>query len=480
MSRFAAVVLCAGQGTRMKSAVAKVLHPVCGRPLGGYALRCLLDAGAKRVVAVVGRQAAEIKAALATATGNDRRVAFALQREPRGTAHAVRCAEGSLRGFAGPIVVTYGDVPLLRAETVKRLLAWQAAAPRPLSLVTARTPDPTGYGRVLRNDAGVLRIVEEKDCTEADRGVDEINAGIYAVDAAFLWTSLRRVAPNNAKREFYLTDLAAAAAAAGQPAHAVPAAFEEVRGVNDRVELARAEATMRARINTRHLLAGVTLTDPDTTYIDDAVAIGEDTVIGPGVVLSGVTRLGRRVRVGAGCVIGDSEIADGAEIRPHCVLDRARVGPSAIVGPFARLRPGTDLEPGVHIGNFVETKNARLGPGTKANHLTYLGDCVVGRDVNVGAGTITCNYDGVNKHLTRIGDGVFVGSDSQFVAPVSVGKGAYIGAGSTVVEDVPAFALAIARARQVVKPGWARARAKRRPAPKVRASARSARRRRPR
>ncbi len=459
MTGFATIVLCAGQGTRMKSARAKVLHEIAGRPLAYYPIRCAFDAGATRVVAVVGHQGNEVKQALADAFGKDKRLSFVVQREQLGTAHAVRCAAPELKGVKTPVVILYGDVPLVRPETIRLLLEWRASPGRVLALVTARTPYPRGYGRIVRNPEGVLRIVEEKDCNDAERAIDEINAGIYATSADFLWSMLGRLSANNAQRELYLTDLAEAASAMASPAAAITVPFEEIHGVNDRADLARVSRAMRDRITARHLAAGVTLVDPQHTYIDDAVTIGADTTVGPGAMIQGSTQIGRDVSVGAGCVIVGSEIGDGVDVRPYSAVDSARVGERCIVGPFARLRPGTVLAPEVHIGNFVETKKAEIGRGSKANHLTYLGDCVIGRGVNVGAGTITCNYDGVNKNTTRLGDDVFVGSDTQFVAPVSVGKGAYIGAGSTIVEDVPPYALAIARGRQVVKPGWARSKA---------------------
>jgi bifunctional UDP-N-acetylglucosamine pyrophosphorylase / glucosamine-1-phosphate N-acetyltransferase len=440
----------------MKSARAKVLHEIAGRPMGYYPIRCALEAGASRVVVVVGHQADEVKRSLSQAFGSNRRVGFALQKEQRGTADAVASARAALKGFKDPIVILYGDVPLLRPETIHLLLQWRATPGRVLALVTARAADPKGYGRILRNPEGVLRVVEESDCNEAERAIDEINAGIYAASADFLWSMIGRISHDNVQRELYLTDLAEAASALAAPAVAVTVPFEEIAGVNDRADLARVNGAMRDAINHRHMVNGVTLEDPATTHLDDAVMVDEDSKIGPGAILRGSTRVGRGSTIGAGCVVENSEIGEGVEIRPYSVLESARIGPRAIIGPFARIRPGSDLGPEVHIGNFVETKKALIGKGTKANHLTYLGDCVVGRGANIGAGTITCNYDGQRKYTTELGDQVFVGSDTQFVAPVKVGNGAYIGAGSTIVEDVPAHSLAIARSRQVVKPGWAR------------------------
>lgn len=446
----ASIVLCAGKGTRMKSARAKVLHPILGHPLGTYTLRRALEVGADPVVAVVGHQAEEVERTFRADLG-EAPIRFALQEEQRGTAHAVLCGRKALGGFAGEILILYGDTPLLRKETLAALLKAKRSARVPVAMITFEPPDPSGYGRIVREGGMVMRIVEDKDCTPEHRLIGEVNAGMYLVDSAFLWKALERVGTRNAQREFYLTDLVELAFVSGHPVVTVSAPFEEVGGVNDRVDLARATTSMRRRVNEAHLRAGVTLEDPDSTLIEEGVRIGQDSVLGPGSVLTGGTVLGKNVRVGVGCVIHASTVADGAQIKHYSLLDEARVGKEALIGPFARLRPGTELAERVHVGNFVETKKAKIGKGSKANHLTYLGDCQIGAGVNVGAGTITCNYDGVNKHQTVLGDGVFVGSDSQFVAPVTVGKGAYIGAGSTITEDVPPASLALARSRQVTK-----------------------------
>jgi bifunctional UDP-N-acetylglucosamine pyrophosphorylase/glucosamine-1-phosphate N-acetyltransferase len=452
----AAVVLCAGAGTRMKSEQAKVLHPVLGRPLASYPIRAALEVGAAPVVAVVGHQATAVEARLRAEVAGQP-LAFALQEQQLGTAHAVLAAQSALAKVAGDILILSGDVPLVRSAFLQQLVDAHRAGAGPVTFATFRPPSPRGYGRVVREGGRVTRIVEEKDAKEAERAIGECNAGFYCIDSAFLWKSLAAVRPDNAQGELYLTDLIVAAARGGGTVATIEAPPEEVSGVNDRRDLAAATALLRARINDRHLLAGVTLLDPASTFIDDGVQLGRDVELGASVHLRGTTSLGAGTTVGVGCVVTDSVIGEGVELKPYSVLEKALVGPRCIIGPFSRLRPETELAEGVHLGNFVETKKARLGKGTKAGHLSYLGDAEIGAGVNVGAGTITCNYDGVHKHKTTLGDGVFIGSDTQLVAPVSVGDGAYIGAGSTIVRDVPANALALSRPPQVIKEGWATA-----------------------
>ncbi|HSP79957.1 MAG TPA: bifunctional UDP-N-acetylglucosamine diphosphorylase/glucosamine-1-phosphate N-acetyltransferase GlmU [Myxococcaceae bacterium] len=449
----AAVVLCAGKGTRMKSENAKVLHPILGKPLCAYPLMRALALGASPVVPVVGHQAEEVERVL-RAHFPQEPLRFALQKEQRGTADAVRAAEEALKDFQGRVLILYGDVPLVRRETLEALVAAHEQAGGVLSLVSTRPADPTGYGRILRAEGGVVRIVEHKDATEAQREVRECNAGIYVVESSFLWKALANIRSANAQGEFYLTDLVELAAAQGAVG-SIEADFSETAGANDRVELAARARELQARINTWHMRNGVTLADPATTYIEEGVVIGEDTEIAPGVTLAGGTVVGRQVSIGQGCILTASSVADGATLKPYTLLEEARVGERCILGPFARLRPGTELAEDVHLGNFVETKKARLGRGSKANHLAYLGDARIGAGVNVGAGTITCNYDGVHKHLTELGDGVFIGSDTQLVAPVKVGDGAYVGAGTTVTKDVPPGSLAVSRTPQVNVEGWA-------------------------
>ncbi|MBU8894390.1 bifunctional UDP-N-acetylglucosamine diphosphorylase/glucosamine-1-phosphate N-acetyltransferase GlmU [Corallococcus sp. M34] len=452
MTALAAVVLCAGKGTRMKSEKAKVLHPILGLPLCAYPLKRALDLGASPVVPVVGHQAAEVEKSI-RAHFPDAPLRFALQKEQRGTADAVKSAQGAMTGHSGRVLILYGDVPLLRRETLEALLAAHDRAGGVLAMVSTTLEDPTGYGRVIREGGKVARIVEHKDCTPAQRQVRECNAGIYSVDADFLWTALADIQPVNAQGEYYLTDLVEMAAKRG-PVGTVDVDATETAGVNDRVELAARARVLQQRINEQHMRAGVTLMDPASTFIEEGVRIGPDTELGPQVTLAAGTVVGRDVTIGQGCVLTASQVADGTTLKPYSVLEDAVVGGRCIIGPFARLRPGTELAEDVHLGNFVETKKARIGRGSKANHLAYLGDANIGSGCNVGAGTITCNYDGVNKHLTELGDGVFIGSDSQLVAPVKVGDGAYVGAGTTVTKNVPPGSLAVSRAPQVVKEGW--------------------------
>ena len=450
----AAIVLCAGKGTRMKSEKAKVLHQILGRPLFAYPAARALGIGASPVVAVVGHQADEVKQAIQR-TFPDGPLRFALQAEQKGTGHAVRCAEEALRDFSGPVLILYGDVPLIREETLSALVEAYRSSDAPLALVSTLLDNPTGYGRVVREGGAVRRVVEHKDASPDERAIKECNAGLYVVDSRFLFEALSAVKPHNAQGEFYLTDLVEMAAQRAPGRIKVVVADPlETSGVNDRAELAERALELRARINHRHMRAGVTLVDPGSTFIDETVEIAPDTEIGPNVSLYGRTRIGREVRIGQGSVLVDSVVLEGTEIKPYSVLEGAEVGEHCAIGPFSRLRPGTQLAEGVHLGNFVETKKARLGRGTKANHHAYLGDAEIGAGVNVGAGTITCNYDGVNKHQTVLEDGVFIGSDSQLIAPVTVGRGAYVAAGTTVTRSVPPMSLALSRAPAVIKEGW--------------------------
>jgi bifunctional UDP-N-acetylglucosamine pyrophosphorylase / glucosamine-1-phosphate N-acetyltransferase len=451
-SPLAAIVLAAGKGTRMKSHKAKVLHEIGGRPLAWFPLRCALEIGASPVVAVVGHQAEAVEAALVAALPGAP-LRFAVQREQLGTAHAVLAAREALGRYDGAIVILSGDTPLLTAETLARVVEARAGGAT-LALATMKLARPHGYGRIVRDPEGnPARVVEEKDATDAERSIDEVNAGLYCADAAFLWDALSRVGSANAQREFYLTDLVAMAARAGG-AVAVSVPPEEASGVNDREELARAGRVLQRRRASALMRSGVTIEDPERFDCDEGVEIGQDTVIEPNVRLKGRTRVGAGCRVGAGAVLTDATLADGVTVNPYTVVNESTVAARAILGPFSRLRPGSDIGEEAHVGNFVETKKTRLGKGAKANHLTYLGDTLVGAGVNVGAGTITCNYDGEKKHPTTIGEGAFIGSDSILVAPIEIGAGAYVAAGSTVTESVPPGALALGRAKQVTKEGW--------------------------
>jgi bifunctional UDP-N-acetylglucosamine pyrophosphorylase/glucosamine-1-phosphate N-acetyltransferase len=450
-SALAAVILAAGQGTRMKSALPKVLHPVAGVPMLGHVVAAAREAGAAPVVAVIGHGADQVRAAFAAA-GLD----FALQAEQLGTGHALRCAAPVLAGFTGDLLLLCGDVPLLRSDTLFALLAHHRARQATVTVLTAELTNPHGYGRIIRGGDGVERIVEEKDASAAERSVREINTGIYVFSAPRVFTLLETLGNDNAQGEYYLTDVLGAARAAGERVEAMTmACAEEAMGINDRVQLAQAGKAMRARINEAHMRAGVTLVDPAATYIEPEVVIGPDTVIHPGVHVRGATVIGSGCELDPGVIISNCTLADRVHVKAGSVLSEATVGADTDIGPMAHLRPGTVLAGENKIGNFVETKKAAIGRGSKASHLTYLGDAEIGAGVNVGCGTITCNYDGVNKHVTIIEDEVFVGSDVQFVAPVRIGKGSLIGAGSTITRDVPADALAITRAEQKTIEGWA-------------------------
>jgi len=454
-SAIAAIVLAAGKGTRMKSRRAKVLHEVCGRPLAYYPVKRALELGADPVVVVVGHQAAEVEEALrAHLPGAHLR--FAVQKEQLGTAHAVLTARPALRGFDGEVLILSGDTPLLTVETLRAVTDKRGRAA--LSFATMTLENPAGYGRVVHAPhGGPALVVEEKDATPEERTIQEVNAGLYCADAAFLWKTLSRVGSKNAQREFYLTDLVALAAEGpGAVAARVPPV--EAAGVNDQEELSLAARALTRHIGLALMKAGVTIEDPERFDCDEGVEVGPDTVIEPSVRLRGKTRVGTGCRIGQGSILLDTQVSDGVAVKPYCVFEKATVGPGAIVGPFARLRPGADVGEGAHVGNFVELKETRLGKGSKANHLTYLGDATVGAGVNVGCGTITCNYDGEKKHPTVVGDGCFIGSDAVLVAPITVGDGAYVAAGSTLTADVPAGALALGRAHQVNKEGWVAAR----------------------
>jgi bifunctional UDP-N-acetylglucosamine pyrophosphorylase/glucosamine-1-phosphate N-acetyltransferase len=448
----AAIVLCAGKGTRMKSEKAKLLHPLLGHPLCWYPIRRALDLGVSPIVAVLGHQAVEVRAALEQSFPGQP-IRFALQTAQKGSADAARSAHSQLKDYSGPILILNGDLPLIRVASLQALVDSYRKSKAVLAIATAIFPDPTGYGRVVRSGQRILRIVEEKDSTPKQKKIRECNAGIYLAESGFLWDAVEKIRSDNAQRELYLTDLVELAARKKKvSSHSVAA--EEAAGVNDRAELVACAKVLQSRINCGWMKAGVTILDPDTAYIAEGIEIGPDSEIGPSVSIGGQSQIGQSVSLGQGSVVVNSEIGDRTKILAYTVIEGAKIGRECSVGPFARLRPGSELEPQVHLGNFVETKKAHLGKGSKANHLSYLGDAQIGAGVNVGAGTITCNYDGTHKHQTVIGDGVFVGSDTQFVAPVRVGDGAYIAAGTTVTEDVPPLSLTLSRSPQVIKEGW--------------------------
>lgn len=447
----ATVILAAGLGTRMKSGHAKVLHKVAGRPMIEYPVTLSRELGADKTVCVLGHQADQVKEAVEQHFGKGS-VEIAIQAEQKGTGHAVQQAAPLLADHNGLLLILYGDVPLLTRETLERLI--DTASKGILALVTLTPPSPKGYGRVVRNEAGkVTRIVEEKDCSDAERRIGECNAGIYCGPSRFILDSLQMITPNNAQGELYLTDVVEMAAHE-LAVDTINGSVEETMGVNDRVELARADRVMRLRLAEALMRNGVTVRDPHQLYVEPDVLVERDVELGPGVELRGKVSIGEGTRIEHGAVIIDSTLGKNVHVKPYCVINEATVGDDVLVGPWAHLRPGSKLEDGVHIGNFVETKKTRMGRGAKANHLTYLGDADVGEKVNVGCGTITCNYDGVNKNKTIIEDGAFIGSDTQLIAPVRIGKGAYVGSGATIREDVPAGALAVSAGPQRNIEGW--------------------------
>lgn len=448
-----AVVLAAGKGTRMKSALPKVLHPLLGRPMLSWVLQAATDAGAGRLAVVVGFGRDRI---VETVGAEFPQATFVLQEEQRGTGHAVLCCREALSGVDGPILILCGDTPLIQAATLRQFLGAHRSSGAAASALTFRADNPHGYGRIVRDQAGNLaKIVEQKDATPQELEISEVNAGVYAVGAQELFHALGCITPQNAQGEYYLPDIVAVLSSGGSlvRAHRVSEATD-FRGINHRGELAELTEVLRRRRNTQLMLDGVTLESPGSTHVEWSVTLESDTVLEPGVRLEGRTRVAQGCRVGTGSVLKDSTLLAGAVVRPYCVLDGARVGPGAIVGPFAHLRPGADIGAAARVGNFVEVKNVKLGERSKAMHLTYLGDAEIGAGTNIGAGTITCNYDGQTKHHTTIGDDCFVGSDSVLVAPIEIGPGAYVAAGSVLTRNVPSRALGIGRARQENKPGY--------------------------
>jgi bifunctional UDP-N-acetylglucosamine pyrophosphorylase/glucosamine-1-phosphate N-acetyltransferase len=453
--RVAVAIMAAGKGTRLKSQLPKVLHEVGGKPLLEHVIRAAAQiVPAKDVYAIIGHEAERVRRAMAH-TG----VNFVLQAEQRGTGHALIVAGEALSGYDHVIVLS-GDAPLITVETIRWLRDFHLQEQAAMTLLSAELENPTGYGRVLRRNprsAEVQRIVEEKAATSSQKKIREINSGFYVFSAKDLYGNIGKLSTDNAHAEYYLTDMAEVLCKAHRRVVAWKTSNpSEVLGGNTRAELADIDEKMRLA-KCRQLMAdGVTVFYPTTCVIDADVEIAPDTVIEPYVQLLGNTKIGAECRVRSYCVIRDSEIGDGVMVRPGCVMEGAKIGTGAILGPYSHLRPGSEIGEGAHVGNFVETKKIKLGKGSKANHLTYLGDAEIGAGVNIGAGTITCNYDGVNKHTTVIEDGVFVGSDSTLVAPIRVGKGAYIAAASCITSDLPPDSLGLGRAQQVVKEGWAK------------------------
>jgi bifunctional UDP-N-acetylglucosamine pyrophosphorylase/glucosamine-1-phosphate N-acetyltransferase len=456
-----ALILAAGQGKRMKSGRIKLLHVMAGSPMVCHVARAASELKPAMLAAVVGNQADEVIAALSALSAQCPvgGIRFVTQERQLGTAHAVLQAEPLLTGGKPgrcDLLILNGDVPLIRASTLRSLLKHHRRAGAAATVLTTEVGDPSGYGRVVRDESGALSgIVEDRDASPLQKKIREINAGLYCVDPSVVFAALKKTRRSNAQGEYYLPDLFPILRRQGRRVEAyLHRAAEEVLGVNDRADLARAAKILYSRRAAELMESGVTILDPECTYIDPDVSVGPDTVIHPMARLEGSTSIGSGCTIGALCHIVDSTLADGVVVRDMCVIAQSRLASGVVVGPFAHLRPGTQLEEGVHIGNFVEVKKSRLGRKSKANHLAYLGDAEIGERCNIGAGTITCNYDGVRKHLTTLGDEVFIGSDTQLVAPVSVGRGAYVGAGSTITKDVPEQALALSRVQQRNIEGW--------------------------
>lgn len=444
-----AVILAAGQGTRMKSKLYKVLHPVCGKAMVDHVLTQLERVGIDQIVTVVGHGADQVKQLLGD------RTTYALQAEQLGTGHAVMQAEDVLGQKDGITLVTCGDTPLFTAETFKQLFAYHEQQGAAATVLTAHTDQPFGYGRIIRDAAGtVAKIVEQKDATPEEAAVQEINTGVYCFNNQELFAALHQLSNDNAQGEYYLTDVIGILKQAGKQVGAFQMDdFTESMGVNDRVALANATRVMQQRINTRHMQNGVTMIDPATTYIDANVQIGNDTVIEPGVVLKGKTSIGSDCVIGAHSEIRDSVIEDGVTVTAS-FLENAVMHKDSNIGPYSHLRPKAEIGVGVHIGNFCEVKNAQIGQNTKVGHLTYVGDATLGKEINIGCGTVFVNYDGMNKHHTNVGDYSFIGSGSNIIAPVEIGDHAYVAAGSTITDDVAPHDMGIARGRQVNKKGY--------------------------
>lgn len=444
------VVLAAGLGKRMKSKLYKVLHPVCGKPMVGHVVDVLEELESSRNVVIVGHGAEAVKQYLGE------KAEYVLQKEQLGTGHAVLQAKELLENEEGITIVICGDTPLVKEETLRNMIGLHQAKHAAATVLTAELPNPFGYGRIIRNEEGhVLGIVEQKDCSEAQARIKEINTGTYCFDNRKLFSALAKITNNNAQNEYYLTDVIGILREQGESvlAYCTDDSSEAI-GVNDRVALSEAERLLRERIVRNHMLNGVTVIDPAQTYIEKGVVIGADTTILPGCILKGQTVIGEGCVVGPYTEVTDSTVGNDVHVKQSVLLEAA-VGNKANIGPFAYLRPGATLHDGVKVGDFVEVKNAVIGEGSKLPHLSYVGDAVIGKNVNFGCGAITANYDGYNKSLTEVGDDAFIGSNSNLIAPVKIGKGAYIVAGSTITQEVKDNDLAIARERQVNKPGYA-------------------------
>ena len=450
MQEMVAVILAAGKGTRMKSALPKVLHAVGGRPMLRHVMTAAEQAGAKRTLVVIGFGGDQVQNEIGAAAE------YVSQAEQLGTGHAMMQAQPALEGFGGTVLLLCGDTPLLTGKTLQQLVTAHQQSGAAATVLTATPADATGYGRILRDEAGrVVGIVEQKDATEAQKRIGEINTGIYCFEAAPLFAALAGLTCNNAQAEYYLTDVLAILAQAGQRVGAVEVTdFQETLGINSRLQLAEAEKILRQRKLLELMDSGVTVMDPASTFVDASVSIGEDTVLYPFTWLEGETTIGRDCRIGPNSRIADSQLGDAVTLH-FSYAHECKIADGVTVGPYVHLRPDSELAAGVKVGNFVEVKNSRVGTGSKLPHLSYIGDADIGSGVNIGCGTITVNYDGKKKHRTVVEDTAFVGCNSNLVAPVSVGAGAYIAAGSTITKDVPAGALGVGRARQTNIAGWA-------------------------
>ena len=446
---FTSVILAAGMGTRMKSKMPKVLHKVCGKPLSKWVIDASKAAGADKVCAVVGHKAETVKEVLGDVCE------FALQAEQKGTGHAVMQAIDGIKNSKGEVVILNGDTPLITAETINKAIEYHKNNGNQATVITAILDDATGYGRIVRdNDGSVLKIVEQKDASEEEKKINEVNSGMYVFDAQSLVYALDKITPNNAQGEYYLTDTLEILLSAGKKIGGYAISDnDEIRGINDRVQLNEAEKIMQKRINEYHMRNGVTMRNPESVYIEDGVEIGNDTEICQNVTIKSGTKIGSDCVIGSGSMLDRAVIHDGVDVLSSVILE-SEVDEGTHVGPFAYIRPNCHVGKEVKVGDFVELKNSNIDDGTKISHLTYIGDSDVGKRVNFGCGTVTCNYDGKKKYRTTIGDDCFVGCNTNFVSPINVGDGVYIAAGSTITEDIPENSLSIARARQVNKEGW--------------------------
>lgn len=446
---FTSVILAAGMGTRMKSKMPKVLHKVCGKPLLKWVIDASEAAGADKVCAVVGHKAETVKEVLGDVCE------FALQAEQKGTGHAVMQAIDVIKNSKGEVVILNGDTPLITAETINKAIEYHKNNGNQATVITAILDDATGYGRIVRdNDGSVLKIVEQKDASEEEKKINEVNSGMYVFDAQSLVYALDKITPNNAQGEYYLTDTLEILLSAGKKIGGYAISDnDEIRGINDRVQLNEAEKIMQKRINEYHMRNGVTMRNPESVYIEDGVEIGNDTEICQNVTIKSGTKIGSDCVIGSGSMLDRAVIHDGVDVLSSVILE-SEVDEGTHVGPFAYIRPNCHVGKEVKVGDFVELKNSNIDDGTKISHLTYIGDSDVGKRVNFGCGTVTCNYDGKKKYRTTIGDDCFVGCNTNFVSPINVGDGVYIAAGSTITEDIPENSLSIARARQVNKEGW--------------------------